>query len=122
MTLTHPSQLRNIQHDYAQSEHASPLLVTVHRPVLSGLLCTPHNLSHRVSPKHCVYVYVCVCVVHILWDIVLQIVTKIVIYLKDTVRFGSGTTVDICLYIATSHSLVPNYILYILNILYFSVL
>jgi hypothetical protein len=62
------------------------------------------------------------CVIGILGNITLQIVTKFAVYLQDTVRFGSGTAVDICIFTATSHSLVCNYILYILNILYLSVL
>jgi len=43
-------------------------------------------------------------------------------YLQDTVNIGSGTAVDIYVYSSTSHSFVRNYILYILNILYLSVL
>jgi hypothetical protein len=67
----------------------------------------------------CVCVCVCVYVIGILGDIVLQIVTKSVMYLQDSVRFGSGNRGDVCLHTATSHSVVPNYIL---NILYFNVI
>jgi hypothetical protein len=77
------------------------------------------SLYSPLKPHHSfVYtLYIAYFITDILENIAPQILNKIV-YLKDTVRIGSRTTVYIWMYTATTQSLASNYILYILNILY----